>query len=331
MAHRGKSHKKTPPSVQAGEVRTSSRARNTSIEGVMNEHLAHCKLGGLSPKTLRYYADAAGSLREYMVEAGIPLDLRDFQPRDLRAYLGYLQDCGLSEGGVHAVGRALRAMWNWAIKDDLLERSPFDKVKLPKNPKRIMPVLQPDQFGSLVRAAKEHPRYTLRNVALFTTMYDTGVRVGELVTIELSDIKWDDGKLSVIGKGNKQRYVPVGRTALQSLHRYIHRERAPGVNSEPRVFLNRFKEPLDVSGVQQELDYLSAKVGLKRAECSPHTFRRGFAVQFLRNGGDVFQLQQILGHESLEMTRRYVRYLDVDLKDAHVRNSPVDRHVRGRR
>jgi len=275
--------------------------------------------------TLRQYNDSATSLADFITASGRSPDLQEFKERDLREYLTYLQDCGLSGGGVHAIGRALRAMWNWAVRDELLPSTPFSRVKLPRYQKPVMPVLQPEQFSELLSVTRAHPRYTLRNIALLTVMFDTGVRVGELVGLKLDDVDWEQGRLTVLGKGNKLRTVPVGSQALRCLHRYIHRERTPAFPQEQNVFLNRLREPLMVSGVQQELEFLGAKAGLERAECSPHTFRRGFAVQYLRNGGDVFQLQQILGHESLEMTRRYVRYLDKDLKLAHARNSPVDR------
>lgn len=323
MQHRGKSHKQTPPPVPSRVV-TRRTPRSTEVGAVIAQHQAHCKFEKLSERTVRFYADACASLAGYMQGAGVPPDLDEFQPDDLRGYMSYLRECGLSEGSVLAHLRGIRAMWGWAVRDDLLRETPFSRVRLPKTPKRVMPALQPAQFEQLLSAAKAHPRYPLRNMALLTTMFDTGMRVSELVGLELEHVDWDAGRMQVLGKGNKQRLVPVGKSALRSLHRYVCRERTPARESESRVFLNKFREPLAVSGVQQELEYLAGKVGMQRADCTPHTFRRGFAVQFLRNGGDVFQLQQILGHESLEMTRRYVRYLDDDLKTAHMRNSPVD-------
>ncbi|GBF07530.1 integrase family protein [Deinococcus aerius] len=323
MQHRGKSHKQTPPPVPS-RVITRRAPRSTEVQSVIAQHQAHCKFERLSERTTRFYLDACRSLEGYMQGAGCPPDLNEFQPDDLRGYMSYLRECGLSEGSVLAHLRGIRAMWGWAVKDDLLRETPFSRVRLPKNPKRIMPALQPGQFEQLLSAAKAHPRYPLRNLALLTTMFDTGVRVSELVGLELEHIDWDGGQLRVLGKGNKERRVPAGKGALRSLHRYVHRERMPSRETETRVFLNKFREPLAVTGVQQELEYLAGKAGMTRADCTPHTFRRGFAVQYLRNGGDVFQLQQILGHESLEMTRRYVRYLDEDLKNAHTRNSPVD-------
>lgn len=323
MQHRGKSHRQTPP-VAAQRVVSRNAPRSTEIGSVMEQHQAHCRFERLSERTVRFYADAQASLKGYMEEAGVPPDLTEFQPDDLRGYMGHLRACGLSEGSVLAHLRGIRAMWGWAVKDDLLRETPFSRVRLPRQPKKKMPALQPEQFMVMVETAKKHPRSPLRNQAMLTVLYDTGVRVGELVGLELERVDWEAGRMVVLGKGNKSRVVPVGKSALRAMHRYVHRERTPVMASETRVFLNKFREPLAVSGVQQELEYLALKAGLTRADCTPHTFRRGFAVQFLRNGGDVFQLQQILGHESLEMTRRYVQYLDEDLKHAHIKNSPVD-------
>lgn len=324
MVHRGKREGGTRVKAQP------KKKTSTELMSIWGTFEGHCKVSRLSPKTVKFYHSAVVSLKDFIEESERSLDLSEFDAHDMRDYLTYLEENGLSDGGVHAICRALRAMWNWSVNEEHLESSPFEKVKLPKLPKRKMPVLQPGQFEQLLQACKMHPMYQLRNVAAISTLYDTGVRVSELVGLDMEDILWDEGKLNIIGKGNKQRFVPIGIKAMQSLYRYIHRERDPGVPLEPKVFINKYKEPWGVSGVQLELEQLGSLVGLERGLCSPHTFRRGFAVQFLRNGGNSFELQQILGHTTLEMTRRYVTYLDEDLKSSHTRNSPVDR-LSGRR
>jgi integrase/recombinase XerD len=126
-------------------------------------------------------------------------------------------------------------------------------------------------------------------------------------------------------KGNKQRYVPIGSTAMTEIASYQRRERKPQHRHLQQVFLGRHGEPMTRSGVGIRLTKLGKTSNVTRNQVAPHAFRRGFAVQFLRNGGDVFTLQQIPGHSTLEMTRRYVSFLDEDLKTAHLRFSPGDR------
>ena len=119
--------------------------------------------------------------------------------------------------------------------------------------------------------------------------------------------------------------VPIGATAMTEIGRYQRRERKPQHQHFQQVFLGRYGEPLTRSGVGIRLTRLGQTANVTRDQVAPHAFRRGFAVEFLRNGGDVFTLQQILGHSTLEMTRRYVSFLDEDLKTAHLRFSPGDR------
>ncbi|CAM3817440.1 hypothetical protein DESA109040_22055 [Deinococcus saxicola] len=180
-----------------------------------------------------------------------------------------------------------------------------------------------ERIGGLLKAARNSDQ-PLRDTAMLLTFFDTGIRLGELIGLRVGDLQPDRGLLRVIGKGDQERSVPIGTRAFAAVNAYMMRERRPrpGVR---HLFLNRRGQQMTYSAVSIRLARFSVTLGLPREDTTPHTFRRGFAVEFLRNGGDVFTLQQILGHSSLEMTRRYVNFLDEDLKTAHLRFSPGDR------
>ena len=131
--------------------------------------------------------------------------------------------------------------------------------------------------------------------------------------------------LKVLGKGNKERLIPIGKNVQRLLWRYISRYRPePVMPNSDLLFLTMDGRPLTKDRVDKIMTYYGRKAGLAGVRCSPHTLRHTAAVSFLRNGGDVFSLQRILGHASLEMTRRYCELADIDIKKAHTTASPVD-------
>ena len=156
-------------------------------------------------------------------------------------------------------------------------------------------------------------------------MLDTGLRVNELINLMMDNVWLEEGLIKVLGKGNKERLVPIGKQIRKLLWRYITRYRPeparPNLNN---LFLNRDGRPLTKNRVDSLMKRYGKMAGLTGIRCSPHTLRHTFAINYLRNEGDVFSLQKILGHSSLEMTRRYCELANVDVKKVHATASPVD-------
>jgi site-specific recombinase XerD len=151
------------------------------------------------------------------------------------------------------------------------------------------------------------------------------MRVSELCHLKPDDIWLEEGMLKVLGKGNKERLIPIGKQVQRLLWRYISRFRPdPATANSVFLFLTRDGRSMTKDRVEKIMAYYGRRAELKGVRCSPHTLRHTAAVKFLRNGGDVFSLQRILGHASLEMTRRYCELADIDVKRAHMTASPVD-------
>ena len=284
----------------------------------------HLRVRRRATNTLSFYRVGVKGLQEYLLKHAIPDEIGGLTVAHLRGYLVWLEDQGLNLGGVHARGRTLKALFNWGFREELIECNPVTRLDLPCVDKFRLPSIEP----SSVQAALEVCRtglLPLRDRALLMTMFDTGVRVSELTGLRLSDLRLERGLIRVLGKGNKERFVPVGTRAALALTGYIRRDRKPFMAAFDQLFLGRSGKPLTRSGVSQRLADIATELSQPVSQFAPHSFRRGFAVQFLRNGSSVFELQQILGHTSLEMTRRYVNFLDEDLKAAHLRSSPGDR------
>jgi len=164
---------------------------------------------------------------------------------------------------------------------------------------------------------------------MIITLLDTGLRISELINLRLEDAHVDQGYLKVMGKGARERVVPIGSVAQKSLQRYMfHFRPEPYYEEQDLFFLTLEGKPLSINAVHLKFTRLGKKSGVKRFHA--HLCRHTFATKYLINGGDVFSLQQILGHSSLEMVRRYVTLALAQVRVQHRKFSPMDRMNLGR-
>lgn len=286
------------------------------LEDLVAEFLRDCHARHLSRNTLSYYEASLRQFVAFLRAEGLPLDVQALTPMVLRRFAEVSESQGLGPGGVHARLRAIRAFCGFLVQEELLERNPFKRFKLPKLPQEQLPVVSSAEFTLLMQVAAT-TRHPLRDQAILSLLYDTGLRARELLGLTLEDV--GVGVLLVRGKGAKERYVPVSKLTMRRVRVYLRSERP--VSPLPQVFLADKETPLNYSGLRGLLQRLYQRAGLPYK--SPHAFRRGMAVEFLRNGGDVFTLQRILGHATLEMTRRYAQLSLEDVRTVFAKASPV--------
>jgi site-specific recombinase XerD len=177
---------------------------------------------------------------------------------------------------------------------------------------------------SLLAAVDDRSSDAVRDRALVLLMLDTGIRLGELVALSVGDVDLVEGRCRVMGKGSKERVVPLGGRARRAIRTSLLARGS--LSADDPLFVGRQGARLTPRALQQMVRRLARSAGVTQ-RCSPHVLRHSFARAFLANGGDVFSLQRILGHSpsSLQVTRRYVRLLDDDLRAVHRRVSPADR------
>lgn len=283
------------------------------------EFLADKRRKNLSPRTLSHYETATTKFVEFMEErAAKVVEPSHLRPAHVKAYLDALGE-RLSPGGVHARMRVLRVWMNWLVREELVEQSPMARLRLLRVPQRNLDVVTPTLFRRLVREAGE-TACPARNRAILHVLYDTGLRVSELVALQTEDLVANNLVDVVRGKGAKGRLVPMSRSAARALRAYMRSERKalPGV---AEVFLSRTGAPITRSGVASMVRALCRRAGADPV--GPHAFRRGFVVSFLTNEGDPFSAKRILGHTSLTMVDRYAALATEDLQAVHQRASPV--------
>ena len=231
---------------------------------------------------------------------------------------------------------ALSVFWKWVSKEFQLN-NPFDVPPIKVYPKPISP-LSEQEIKSLLSACKQsnknpknkksyssiRPTYK-RDKAIILTLLDTGIRVSELCNIQVGDFYSENGRIIVTGKGSKTRFVYLGKVGCKAIWSYLL-ERFPNrqpLKDDP-LYVNRNGiHPLSRNGVFQLVKRLGEKAGVQ--DVYPHRFRHTFAIEFLRNGGNVFELQQLLGHSDLEMSRRYALIAQIDLETSARKASPADR------
>jgi integrase/recombinase XerD len=218
---------------------------------------------------------------------------------------------------------SLSAFLNWAVREELIDKSPMINIARPKVPRFIPDPFSEQEIHALLAACKKMTeRSSMRMTAMLLLLLDSGARVGEMLRLTMADIDLDQGRAKVMGKGAKERYIFFGKATKRVMWRYISLARAEPVPNVENLFLTFDGRPLPQRQFAHLLNKLGEASGVKKVH--PHRFRRTAAVQFLRNGGNIFALQKLLGHETLEMVRRYVELASDDVADAHHKASPVD-------
>ncbi len=267
---------------------------------------------GASPRTIEWYR----MITVRLVRALGPDRWVDgLDPAELRAWLIELRTT-LAPVSVAGYVRTLRVLGNWLAAEALAEAGALRGLRRPRVPHKVIEPVADDLLRRLLSVC------SVRDRAIVLLMLDTGLRVSEVASIRLGDLR-PDGTLKVRGKGSRERMVPVGLTARQAIVRYLGL-RGPGQPDEA-LLLGRRGE-IKSRGLQHMLRRMKARVGVT-GRLSPHSLRHTFARSYLVNGGDVFSLQRILGHTTLDMVKRYVAFADADLAARHRTASPADHLV----
>lgn len=256
------------------------------------------------------------------LEAKSITTLEDVGAVHLRQHLSELKRAGLSSETVFRVWAALRCAFGFWHREGLLSRNPMEQVERPRRERVLIRPFTPEQVNKLLAAPDVKTTRGLRDRALMMLMMDSGLRVSEATSLEADRIDWLNCSVTVMGKGRKERTVPFSATTAQTLLEYA-RARSQGRVQSPQFFLGRTGKPIERTLVRKLMVRYGELAGIEGVRVSPHTLRHTFAVFYVRNGGDSFSLQEILGHSTLEMTRRYVHLARRDLAEQHKKFSPV--------
>ena len=291
-----------------------------------------------SPKTVAWHSANLKSFHNYLKSRHLPGTMDNIDIKVLRQYVLYLLKKNkyhghpitpekaepVSAATVHGHVRTLRAFFGWLVAEGLKEINPARDLKPPKVCRKVVTTLSDEEIRAILGVLAPVNSSNARNQTIIMLLLDTGLRMGEVINLKVDDVHMNEVLLKVMGKGKKERIVPMGSNAQRALQRYLFRYRPkplhPGIDN---VFLSVLGKPLTENSMKLIFSRLAKKSGVSRLHAN--LCRHTFATRFLINGGDVFTLQQILGHSTLEMVRHYVTLASNHVVIQHQKFSPLCR------
>ncbi|MBY0083717.1 tyrosine-type recombinase/integrase [Brevibacillus brevis] len=304
--------------VAGGESHYANEA--VDFDAARDSFLRHCRVKNLSDQSLRYYSEGLKSLYEGLRELGVdrPLDVTEDHIDDL---ILARKDGGLSDAYVNSLLRGWRVFFRFLHEDGYIPANPTEKTRLIKAERRIIQTFTREQINKLL-AVPDRTTFTgYRNFVLMLTLLETACRISEIEALKVTDIRWRERVMIVYGKGRKERQVPFQKTLEKHLKEYIA---IRGLLDHDYVFVNIDNGPMKKRAMQDEIGKIGREANIKGVRCSPHTWRHTAAKLYIMNGGDVFSLQKILGHSTLQMVQTYVSLFGTDIAAQHRKYSPLE-------
>jgi len=294
---------------------------------------------GASEHTVRAYQRELHDFAAFISEHyGKEQSVDRIEHTHIRAYLGTLYDRGLSKASAARALAAIRSWFKWLARSGLVENNEASLVATPKLPKHLPRVPSIEQMNRVVESVGEDAAsWPARDVAILELLYGCGMRNAELTGLNLEDIHWANEVILVRGKGQKQRYVPLGGAAAQALRAYIAERSAllaadtrTVTHKTPALFINLRLRGLDKLGGEARLTTRSVGRIVKRiailrglsADVHPHTLRHAFGTHLLEEGADLRAIQELLGHERLSTTQRYTQLTTSQLEQVYDKTHP---------
>ena len=242
----------------------------------------------------------------------------------IRAFLAFLTEREYSKATAARKLATLRSFYKFCLRRGYIQTNPVATIRTPKQEKRLPKFLDISQIQKLLTTPDDGSLLGARDRAMLETLYSTGVRVSELVALNVDDLDPVNGQLRVRGKGRKERITPIGPTAVTAIRRYLDmRQKDPRTTTFDRLamFVNKHGQRLSTRSVRRKLDKYLAEAGLDPS-ISPHTLRHTFATHMLNNGADLRSVQELLGHQSLSTTQVYTHVTTAQLKKDYDESHP---------
>ncbi|MFD0588680.1 tyrosine-type recombinase/integrase [Paenibacillus sp. GCM10027627] len=292
------------------------------FESAMHLFLRDCKIRNISAHTITFYRTELIKFMRLLESQDIPTAPEKITSEIIKENIILrMMELGRKETTINCTLRAVRTLFNFLVKESYILRSPMRDMTLVKQKRTIIQTFSRDQMRALLRQPDPYTFVGVRDATFLMLLIETGVRVRELVDIKLSDIMWQDGVIKIDGKGYKQRHVPIQITMKKQLQKYV---KLRGELDHEALFVNVDNKPLKIRTVQEQMQAYGRAAGITGVRCSPHTARHTFAKMSVQNGADVFALQSVLGHASLEMVRTYVNLFSHEVTAQHRKFSPLE-------
>jgi len=279
---------------------------------------------GLSSNTVEAYLDDVDKLFSFLDSTYSGLAIQSVKLEHLSSFINQIVEIGLSAASQARIISGIKSFFTYLLTENITQSDPSELLITPRLKRKLPDVLSVEEIDSIFQQIDMSKPEGQRNRAMLETLYSSGLRVSELIGLQTSHIYFDDGFLRVIGKGNKERLVPIGGEALKHISLYkdyvrVHIPIKPGF--EGIFFLNKNGKKLSREMVFMVIKTLTAKAGIEK-NVHPHTFRHSFATHLVEGGADLRAVQEMLGHESITTTEIYTHLDRNYLKDVIKRFHP---------
>ena len=280
----------------------------------------------MSKNTLDAYLSDVNKLSQYLAlnqSSQLPHQLNG---QDIEQFLAYLYDLNVAPHTQARILSGIKAFYKFLLLQNELEQDPTQLISSPKLSRKLPDVLTVNEIEKMCEAIDHSTPEGMRNRSIIETLYSSGLRVSELTDLTINNLYFDIGFIKVLGKGNKQRFVPIGSAAIKHLNLYLDHVRSQqkiAKGNENFVYLNRRGKQLTRVMIYTIVKKLAAAAGIQK-KVSPHTFRHSFATHLVEGGADLRAVQEMLGHESITTTEIYTHmdmtYLKQVITEYHPRN-----------
>ncbi|NHM29043.1 site-specific tyrosine recombinase XerD [Neobacillus terrae] len=274
---------------------------------------------GLAKNTIVSYERDLKSYMIYLKNVETIATLNDVQRVHIVHFLGHLKEQGKSAKTQARHVASIRAFHQFLLRDKATDHDPSVHIESPQMERSLPKVLSLEEVEVLLEFPKLNDPYGIRDKAMLELLYATGIRVSELIGLNMGDIHLTMGFVRCIGKGNKERIIPLGKTAANAVQNYLEIARGRLVSKKHKddaLFLNLRGQRLTRQGFWKILKKLSEEAGIQK-ELTPHTLRHSFATHLLENGADLRAVQEMLGHADISTTQIYTHVTKTRLKDVY--------------
>ena len=299
-------------------IKDDLSAKSFTLSELIDAFLEDCQLRNLREHTIKYYRNELRSFKNLIGTENVEeITAELIKDRIIRKE----QEKGNKPVSINSRLRAVRAFFNFLLEQGYIKKNPMDGVSLLKHRKNVIQTLTVQQINALLNACNLRTFVGYRDYVIISLILETGIRAWELVNIDVYDVDLSKGFIRIKqSKNHLERVVPIQKKMKDLLNRYI---KIRGNVDTDRLFITIDGKPLSKRQLQQRISDLGEKAGIKGVRVSPHTLRHTFAKLSVMNGANAFQLQAILGHTTLEMTKVYVNLFSNDVAESHKKFSPL--------
>ncbi|WP_040204307.1 tyrosine-type recombinase/integrase [Neobacillus jeddahensis] len=302
-------------------INTTKVVKEIDFKTALSLFIDDCEIRNLRPQTIQYYKNEMSVFYKMLREKEYNPAPANITKDQVKSIILYMKEKGLKTVTINTRLRAIRAFFNFLHRERHIKDNPLSDIKLLKDRRKVVETFTNEQLQTLFNQPNLRSFVGVRDYTFMLLLLETGVRVSELEGICVQDILWNESKLHIRNtKTYKERIVPIQSKMKNQLQKYIQ---IRGVMETDALFVTLDGEKMSKRQFQNRVTFYGKLADIKGVRCSCHTFRHTFAKLSVKNGAGIFELQQILGHTSMEMVRVYVNLFSDDVLDKHKTFSPL--------